>query len=172
MANKINPFVYNGLKMEMFTNALFGSVRCVEIDGNPWFVGSDVAKCLGYRNPKEAIQDHVFPEYKAGLVANRYGTSGGNPNMIIISEPGLYQLIFSSKLSAAREFQKWVYSEVLPTMRKIGFSTSIDMLTRKVEELQDEVNVLYTENNKLDLYNGILEKGSIFSLNKFLESGE
>lgn len=177
MANKINPFYYSGVQMEIFTNALFGNVRSTEINGELWFVGSDVASCLGYANPWKAIQDHVDIEDKANLTI-REVSSIQNRNMIIINESGLYSLILRSNLPSANQFKHWVTHEVLPTMRKIGFSNSMYILQQALIEKERMIEVLKHEKegykqqvHDLQLHNDILEQGSIFSLNKFL-SGE
>lgn len=94
-------------------------VRGVLIDGNPYFVGKDVATILGYSKPRNAILTHVDDEDKK--VAPIKGDLGGVQQMTAINESGLYSLILSSKLPAAKEFKRWVTSEVLPTLRKQGF---------------------------------------------------
>lgn len=86
-------------------------------DGEPWFVGKDVVKILGYTNPSKAIADHVDVEDKG--VTKCY-TPGGVQNLTGINESGLYSLILSSKLPSAKKFKRWVTSEVLPTIRKTG----------------------------------------------------
>lgn len=88
--------------IKIFENLEFGSIRTVEQNGEPWFVGKDVATALRYSNPRKAIADHVDKEDKG--VTNRY-TPGGNQNMTIINESGLYSLILSSKLPTAKEVQ-------------------------------------------------------------------
>ena len=124
--------------IQIFTNQLFGNVRSmVDEFGNPWFVGNDVATCLGYSNTRDALFKHVEPEDK-NTVAIHDGIPG-NPNMTIINESGLYSLIFSSKLPAAKQFKHWVTSEVLPAMRKIGFSNAEQMLKNRVAELEEQV---------------------------------
>ncbi len=90
-------------------------VRTVEIDGEPWFIGRDVAEVLGYSNASKAISDHVDEDDKG--VTKRY-TLGGSQGMTVINESGLYSLILSSKLPDAKKFKKWVTSEVLPSIRK------------------------------------------------------
>lgn len=100
-----------------FTNTEFGSIRVMEINGNPWFVGKDVAESLAYTNPHKAIRDHVDEEDK-GL--NESFTPGGKQKTVIINESGLYSLIMSSKLPTAKQFKRWVTSEVLPSVRKNG----------------------------------------------------
>lgn len=94
-------------------------VRVVTIDGEPWFVASDVCRVLGFSNGPKAVRDHVLTG-QASTITVRSGTSGGNPNKTIISEPGLYRLIMRSKVDGAERFQDWVTAEVLPTIRKTG----------------------------------------------------
>ena len=101
-----------------FSNAEFGNVRAMLIDGEPWFVGKDVATALGYTNPRKALKDHVDAEDK-NTVTIRDGIQG-NPNMTVINESGLYSLIFGSQLDSAKQFKRWVTSEVLPSIRKTG----------------------------------------------------
>ena len=101
-----------------FNNPAFGSVRAVSVNGEPYFVGKDVAEILGYGNPRDALSKHVDSDDK-NTVAFRDGTSG-NPKMTIINESGLYSLILSSKLPKAKEFKRWVTAEVLPAIRKTG----------------------------------------------------
>lgn len=92
-------------------------VRTVCIDGEPWFVGKDVAEVLGYSNTRKAIQDHVDGEDKGVTICD---TLGGKQELTIINESGLYSLILSSKLPTAKTFKRWVTSEVLPSIRKRG----------------------------------------------------
>lgn len=101
----------------VFDNADFGEVRTVVIDGEPWFVGKDVAQCLGYTNPSKALADHVDDDDKLN---NKTLSSLGQRGGWLINESGMYALIFGSKLEKAREFKRWVTSEVLPTLRKTG----------------------------------------------------
>lgn len=110
----------NGL--QTFANEEFGSVRSLLIEDMPWFVGYDVAKALGYVKPRNAISVHVDDEDKntALIQGAIQGGTQGNPNMTIINESGLYSLILSSKLPAAKRFKRWVTSEVLPAIRRTG----------------------------------------------------
>ena len=101
-----------------FDHERFGRVRGIEIDGESWLVGKDVAERLGYSNPRDALAKHVEPEDK-NTVAFRDGTSG-NPNVTIINESGLYSLVLSSKLPEAKAFRHWVTRDVLPALRKTG----------------------------------------------------
>lgn len=105
-------------ELQVFNNSEFGELRTVTIDGEPWFVGKDVATALGYNNSRDAIAKHVDAE-DLNTVAIRDGIKG-NPNMTIINESGLYSLILSSKLPTAKRFKRWVTAEVLPTLRKTG----------------------------------------------------
>ena len=103
--------------LQIFNSPEFGEIRAVELDGEPWFVGKDVATALGYTNSRKALSDHVDEEDKG--VTKCY-TPGGEQEMTIINESGVYSLIFSSKLPKAKEFKRWVTSEVLPSIRKTG----------------------------------------------------
>ena len=109
-------------EVQIFENAEFGKVRTIVKDGEPYFVGKDVADILGYTNSRKAIGDHVDEEDK-NTVTIRDGIQG-NPNVTIINESGLYSLILSSKLPAAKKFKRWVTSEVLPSIRKTGSYTA------------------------------------------------
>lgn len=95
----------------------FGELRTVEIDGEPWFVGKDVAAALGYTNSRDAIATHVFADDKG---VESIDTLGGRQKMTIINESGLYALVFGSRLKIANDFKHWVTSEVLPSIRKNG----------------------------------------------------
>lgn len=114
----------NGL--QTFANEEFGAVRSLMIEDMPWFVGYDVAKALGYVKPRNAISVHVDDEDKntaliqGAIQGAIQGGTQGNPNMTIINESGLYSLILSSKLPAAKRFKRWVTSEVLPAIRRTG----------------------------------------------------
>lgn len=97
----------------------FGELRTVEISGEPWFVGKDVATALGYANPSNAVSVHVDKEDKTSYLIQVSG-SNYKANTALINESGLYSLILSSKLPSAKEFKHWVTSEVLPSIRKNG----------------------------------------------------
>lgn len=100
----IIPFEYSG-----------NNVRVITVDGEPWFVGSDVARALGYSNTRDAIAKHC-----KGSRKTRHPSDGGQQEMTIIPEPDVYRLIVRSKLPAAEKFEKWVMEEVLPSIRKTG----------------------------------------------------
>ena len=90
--------------LQIFKNEQFGTVRTVEIDGEPWFVGKDVAECLDYSNSRKALTDHVDNEDKG---VTKCDTLGGKQNLTIINESGLYSLILGSKLPTAKQFKRW-----------------------------------------------------------------
>lgn len=112
-----------------FESTEFGIIRTQTIDGNPWFVGRDVANALGYSNPRKALIDHVDEEDKG---VTKRDTPGGSQELTIINESGLYSLIFSSKLESAKRFKRWVTSTVLPSIRKNGgYLAGQEQLTNK-----------------------------------------
>lgn len=104
-------------ELQVFNNSEFGELRTVTIDGEPWFVGKDVATALGYKDSVNALKDHVDEEDKAGW---RITTQFGDKDTKVINESGLYSLILSSKLPTAKRFKRWVTAEVLPSLRKTG----------------------------------------------------
>ena len=118
-------------ELKVFENPAFGQVRTIEIDNEPWFVGKDVAEALGYSDTDKAIRNHVEAEDK---LTRRFGGSGQNRNMTIINESGLYSLILSSKLPGAKEFKRWVTSEVIPSIRKTGGYTLKPMTSYQKEQ--------------------------------------
>jgi len=113
-------------QLQIFQNPEFGTVRTVEIDGEAWLVGKDVAQALGYNNTRDALARHVDSEDR-NTVVNPDGKQG-NPNMTIINESGLYSLVLSSKLPTARKFRHWVTSEVLPSIRRHGLYAADELL--------------------------------------------
>lgn len=110
---------------QLFNNPEFGDLRCIEKDGEPWFVGKDVAAALGYADTAKAIRAHVDAEDKQIIKVDEMATLDVKSNfgMTIINESGLYSLIFGSKLEKAKRFKHWVTSEVLPALRKTGSYT-------------------------------------------------
>lgn len=124
-------------QLQIFKNEKFGQMRMMTIDGEPWFVGKDVAEALGYSNTKDAVITHVSEEDKRIIQRSEIATIENhlpkdvfpvnfvradipNRGLTFINESGLYALIFGSKLESAREFKHWVTSEVLPSIRKTG----------------------------------------------------
>lgn len=124
----------NNLALKVFDNEQFGSVRTVTKDDQPWFIGTDVARALGYKDPGGAVNKKVWKQnkdicklYVQGqkqaddfMAVLAMKSERGNPNTTIINEAGVYQLIFGSKLESAKAFQNWVFTEVLPSIRKTG----------------------------------------------------
>lgn len=102
-------------ELQIFNSEEFGNIRTAEIDGKPYFVGTDVAKALGYNNPRDAVSRHC-----KGVVKRDTPTSSGIQSMSYINEGDLYRLIMKSKLPSAEKFESWVMDEVLPTIRKTG----------------------------------------------------
>ena len=103
--------------LKIWESPEFGVLRVVEMNGEPWLVGKDVAQALGYSNPRKAIADHVDPEDKG---VTKCDTPGGTQELIIINESGLYSLVLSSNLPKAKRYRRWVTTVVLPSIRKTG----------------------------------------------------
>ena len=129
-------------EVRIFENSEFGSVRTVEVNGEPWFVASDIAKALGYTNSRKAISDHVDDEDKG--VTKCY-TLGGLQDLTVINESGLYSLILSSKLPNAKRFKHWITSEVIPSIRKNGAES-------KNRSRQAENNICRCRKHKQNFY--------------------
>lgn len=135
-------------EIRVFENKRLGNVRAVEIDGEPWFVGKDVAVALGYLKPREALATNVDDEDKimgASRVAPIPDSLGRVQYPTMINESGLYSLTFGSKLPTAREFKRWVTHEVIPSIRKTGsysmeipqdYPSALRALADKCEENQ------------------------------------
>ena len=136
-------------------------VRAQAINGEPWFVGKDVADVLGYKNSNDALQKHVDVEDKDAIaICDSIGRMQNTP---IINESGLYSLVFKSQLPSAKRFKRWVTSEVLPTIRKTGSyqipkdpMDALRLMFQATEDTQEKVNqvdarVIHLEQNvKLD----------------------
>lgn len=112
-------------EIKTFENTEFGAVRTLTINDEPWFVGKDVADILGYTESAKAIRTHVDSEDKG---VSKMDTPGGKQDLVIVNESGLYSLILSSKLPAAKKFKRWVTSEVLPAIRKHGMYAMDELL--------------------------------------------
>ena len=117
VANRDNSDVSDASGVQIFHSPMFGELRGILINSEPWFVGKDVTEALGYTNSRKALSDHVEAEDKG---VTKCDTLGGAQNLTIVNESGLYSLIFGSKLEKARAFKHWVTSEVLPSIRKTG----------------------------------------------------
>lgn len=132
-------------EIKVFNSVEFGEIRTAVVNGEPYFVGKDVALALGYSDTADAIKKHVDAEDKG---VGEIPTPGGKQKMIIINESGVYSLAFGSKLPDAKKFKHWVTSEVLPSIRKHGIYATdnvidnilnnpdfgIELLTRLKEE--------------------------------------
>ena len=116
-------------EIKIFNNEEFGSVRVMEIDGEPWFVGKDIAERLGYADVNHSILDHVEEEDRVNSkTQGQNDPEFGQRGTWLINESGLYSLIIGSKLPNAKKFKKWITSEVLPTIRKTGGYVNDDEL--------------------------------------------
>lgn len=120
--------------IQVFNNTEFGEIRTMEINGEPWFVGKDIAAALGYSNPSKALIDHVDEEDKLN---NETLSSLGQCGGWLINESGMYSLILGSKLDGAKCFKRWVTSEILPSIRKTGaYATNSTAAEYKARELR------------------------------------
>ena len=145
-----------------FNNPEFGSIRTIEQNGEPWFVGKDVALALGYAKPENALAAHVDALDKTTTLIQGDG-SNYKSKTTIINESGLYSLIFSSKLEGAQRFKRWVTSEVLPSIRKTGcygapdlseLSPELRCLIRLEQQQKQQAQELVRLNQKLDQLQG------------------
>ena len=152
----------NTTAITTFNNEEFGNVRTLTIDGDPWFVGKDIAECLGYSNTKDALRKHVDSEDK--IMGSQNATPSITDNLgrkqfpTFINESGVYSLILGSKLESAKKFKRWVTSEVLPSLRKTGTYTevtaqpsvtsSIIVQSTSDIELPKATNTWYLKNRK------------------------
>ena len=138
------------MELQIFSNSEFGEIRTITKDNETYFVGKDVAKALGFTNPRDAIATHVFDEDKG---VDTIDTLGGKQSMTVINESGVYALVFGSRLESAKRFKHWVTSEVLPSIRKTGsyskpLTTSEQIrllaqgnteLTERVDKVEDKI---------------------------------
>lgn len=132
-------------EMKIFKNEEFGTIRTVEIKGEVWFVGKDVAESLGYGNARDALISHIDDEDRTVIQKSENPTFDiPNRGMIVINESGLYSLILSSKLPNAKKFKRWVTNEVLPSIRKHG-AYMTDITIEKMVENPDLLIELATK---------------------------
>ena len=137
MEGKMEMEVSNAGAMTVFENAEFGKVRTIMIDGEPWFVGKDVAESLGYSNASKAVMTHVDADDKTFRMVDIADSQNGNmpigqTKTALINESGVYSLVFSSKLEGAKRFKHWVTSEVLPSIRKHGMYATENTLQQMI----------------------------------------
>ena len=137
-------------QLEIFENKEFGQVRTINIDGEPWFVGKDVAKILGYKDTSDAMRRHVDDEDK---LTRCFTDSGQKRELYIINESGLYSVILSSKLPSAKRFKRWVTSEVLPVIRKTGSYEMDDYSPEMKAILMHDKKLVKIDNRVTDLEN-------------------
>lgn len=137
--------------IQIFNNSEFGDIRSLEIDGKPYFVANDVATALGYSRPADAITQHC-----KGSVKHRVPTNGGEQEMKIIPEGDIYRLIIRSNLPSAEEFERWIFDEVIPSIRKTGGynlpQTYADAL-RALADQAEQAEKLRLENSELQQAN-------------------
>lgn len=131
--------------IQIFNNPEFGQIRTTQINGDPYFVGKDVAIALGYARAADAIAAHVDEDDK-GVCETP--TPGGKQKMIVINESGVYALVFSSKLPNAKQFKRWVTSEVLPTIRKHGAYMTPETLEKALLNPDGMIKVLQALKNE------------------------
>ena len=136
--------------IKIFENEEFGQVRTINIDGEPWFVGKDVAKILGYKDTSDAMRRHVDDEDK---LTRCFTDSGQKRELYIINESGLYSVILSSKLPSAKRFKRWVTSEVLPVIRKTGSYEMDDYSPEMKAILMHDKKLVKIDNRVTDLEN-------------------
>lgn len=121
--------------LQIFNSPDFGQIRTIQKNGEPWFVGKDVAEILGYKDTSDALKKHVDKEDKVLLKVGETPTlKSSNFGMYIINESGLYSLILSSKMPKAKEFKRWVTSEVIPAIRKHGGYLTADKIEQALTD--------------------------------------
>lgn len=157
----------NDLAMQVFNNETFGNVRVKMINDEPWFMGRDVCKALGYVNNRKALQDHVDTEDKRDGVTIR-DSIGRMQKGIVVNESGLYSLILGSKLDSAKDFKRWVTSEILPTIRKTGGYVNNDemFINTYLPNADEQTKIMFKSsltairelNGKIDTLNGEIKK--------------
>ena len=157
----------NEVTMQVFNNETFGNVRVKMINDEPWFMGRDVCKALGYVNNRKALQDHVDTEDKRDGVTIR-DSIGRMQKGIVVNESGLYSLILGSKLDSAKDFKRWVTSEILPTIRKTGGYVSNDkmFINTYLPNADEQTKIMFRSsltairelNGKIDTLNGEIKK--------------
>ena len=141
-----------------FHHEMFGDIRAIEKDGDPWLVGKDVAEALGYNNTRDALYKHVDEEDKRDGVAFR-DTIGREQNMTIINESGLYSLVLSSKLPSAKKFKHWVTAEMLPSIRRHGAYATTPTIEKIIASPEFSIALLLTFQNGTFGSQDIRQKG-------------
>lgn len=159
--------------LQIFDNPEFGEVRAVALNGEPWFVGKDVATALGYERETKSVVDHVDEEDRmmvSGKTQSHFGIELGQRGGWLVNESGLYSLILSSKLPNAKKFKRWVTSEVLPAIRKTGgyiphdeemsdaeiMAKAFQISQRTIEEQHRKIGALEIEKSHLQVENQVM----------------
>lgn len=164
-------------ELKIFNNPDFGEVRTLSIDGEPWFVGKDVAAILGYAKPLNALATHIDEDdsLKQGLI----DSMGREQNAIFINESGLYSLVLSSKLPTAKAFKRWITHDVIPSIRKNGgyiagqesmtaeelMAKALLVAKKTIEEKEAELSRKQVENAimapKADYFDELVERNTL-----------
>ena len=134
-------------ELQIFNNTEFGEVRIINIDGKPYAVGADVARALGYAKPQNAVSLHCPHALKQGIGVQTGTKSDGTPaiqniDMLVIPEGDVYRLIARSQLPSAEKFERWVFDEVLPSIRKHGAYMTPDTLDRMINSPEFGIKLL------------------------------
>lgn len=163
-------------ELKIFNNPDFGEVRTMNIGGEPWFVGKDVAGVLGYSNPNDALKKRVDADDKG---VAKCDTLGGAQELTIINESGLYSLVLSSKLPTAKAFKRWITHDVIPSIRKNGgyiagqesmtaeelMAKALLVAKKTIEEKEAELSRRQVENAimapKADYFDELVERNTL-----------
>ena len=163
-------------ELKIFNNPDFGEVRTMNIGGEPWFVGKDVAGVLGYSNPNDALKKRVDADDKG---VAKCDTLGGAQELTIINESGLYSLVLSSKLPTAKAFKRWITHDVIPSIRKNGgyivgqeamtaeelMAKALLVAKKTIEEKEAELSRKQVENAimapKADYFDELVERNTL-----------
>lgn len=146
--------------LKIFENAEFGKIRTVELDGQPFFVGKDVAEALGYSDSFGALKKHVDKEDRQNCQNSSFESPRG---LTVINESGLYSLVLSSKLPSAKKFKRWITAEVLPAIRKTGgyiggtenmseadiMARALQIAQKTIERKAEQVRVLTADTERM-----------------------
>ncbi len=153
--------------IQIFNNPEFGDIRIISKHNEPWFVGNEIAKVLGYSNPRNAVPAHVDEEDR---LRTQIEYAGQNREITLINESGLYSLILSSKLPTAKKFKHWVTNEVLPAIRKTGGyipvnpgMSDMEVLARAVLISQKTIGALKEKNKQLETENEAMKPKALFA---------
>lgn len=157
-------------RIQEFFNKQFGTVRTVAIDGVIYFVASDIARALGYKNPQKAIRDHCKRVNESFIPSN-----GGEQKAKVISKSDIYRLIVKSKLESADEFESWIFNEIMPTIEKTGAyieeGREQEMVAYYFSSLSQEtqgviVNELIEKNKQLqEFYDDLMNTEGLMQIN-------